>query len=140
MTSLYLHPATLDFLLMVAYLLILQDQNLTAFNVKKINNELDAIKIWMVANKLTLILSKLNIILVSCYCYGKEQMFSNELNAYTFSDLSIADNVKYLRVTFDKNLTFDSHKHKLEKKLSRSVDILAKVKPFLSNKTLLQLY
>ena len=46
----------------------------------------------------------------------------------------------YLGVTFDKNLNFDCHIHNSEKKLSRSVEILAKVKPFLNSKTLLQLY
>ena len=50
------------------------------------------------------------------------------------------DDVKYLGVTFDKNLNFDCHIHNLKKKLSRSVRILAKVKPFLNSKTLLQLY
>ena len=45
-----------------------------------------------------------------------------------------------LGVTFDKNPNFDCHIHNLEKKLSRSVGILAKVKPFLNSKTLLQLY
>ena len=43
-------------------------------------------------------------------------------------------------VAKSRNLNFDCHIQNLEKKLSRSVGILAKVKPFLNSKTLLQLY
>ena len=67
---------------------------------------IDAIKKLMVANKLSLNLSKSNIILVNPTCYSKENISS---------DLATADDVKYLGVTFDKNLTFDSHIRKLEK-------------------------
>ena len=57
-----------------------------------------------------------------------------------FHCIAVADDVKYLGVTFDKKLDFDCHFHNLKKKLSRSVGISAKVKPFLNSKTLLQLY
>ena len=47
---------------------------------------------------------------------------------------------KYLGVTFDNSLSFKLHIDKLTKKLSRSVGILAKLKPYLNSKALLSLY
>ena len=119
--------------------LILQDKHLSALSTK-INNELNAINKWIVANKLTLNLSKSNIIIVNSTCDKKDRNLSHYLNANISSGIAVVDDVKYLGVTFDKNLNFDCHIHNLEKKLSRSVGILAKVKPFLNSKTLLQLY
>ena len=53
----------------------------------------------------------------------------------------IAKNAKYLGVTFDESLSFNCHiKNLIIKRLSQSVGILAKVKPFLNTKALLNLY
>ena len=46
---------------------------------------------------------------------------------------------KYSGVTFDESLSFACHIKNLIKRLSRSVEILAKVKPFLNTKALLNL-
>ena len=54
--------------------------------------------------------------------------------------IMIVKNAKYLGVTFDKSLSFDCHIKNLIKRLSRSVGILATVKPFLNTKALLNLY
>ena len=43
---------------------------------------------------------------------------------------TIVKNAKYLGVTFDECVSFDCHIKNLIKRLSRSVGILAKVKPF----------
>ena len=47
---------------------------------------------------------------------------------------------KYLWVTFDNFVSFDLHINNLAKKLSGSVIILAKLKPYLNSKALLSLY
>ena len=70
----------------------------------------------------------------------KNRNLSHSSNANIFFGIAVVDEVKCLGATFDKNLNFDCHVHNLEKKLSRSVGILANVKPFLNSKTLLQLY
>ena len=119
--------------------LILQDKHLSAL-ITKINNELNAINEWIVANKLTLNLSKSNIIIVNSTCDKKDRNLSHYLNANISSGIAAVDDVKYLGVIFEKNLNFDCHIYNLEKKLSRSGGILAKVKPFFNSKTLLQLY
>ena len=117
----------------------MQDKHLSDLNTK-INNELNAIIKWIVANKLTLNLSKSNIIIVNSTCDKKDRNLYHYLNANISFDIAVVDDVKYLGVTFEKNLDFDCRIHNLEKKLSRSVGILAEVKPFLNSKTLLQLY
>ena len=103
-------------------------------------NYIDSINKWIFANKLTLNLSKSNIIIVNSTCDKKDRNLTHYLNANISSGIAVVNDVKFLGVTFDKNLNFDCHIHNLEKKLSRSVGILAKVKPFLNSKTLLQLY
>ena len=75
--------------------LILQDKHLSALNTK-INNELNAINEWIVANKLTLNLSKANIIIASSTCDKKDQNLSHYLNANISSGIAVVDDVKYL--------------------------------------------
>ena len=84
--------------------LILQDKQLSALNTK-INNELNAITKWMVANKLTLNLSKSNIIIVNSTCDKKDRSLSHYLNANISSGIAVVDDVKYLSVTFNLILT-----------------------------------
>ena len=98
------------------------DKHLSALNTK-INNKLNAINKWIVANKLILNLSKSHIIIVNSTCDKKDRNLSHYLNANISSNIAVVDDVKYLGVTFDKNLDFDNHIHYLEKKLSRSVGI-----------------
>ena len=61
-------------------------------------------------------------------------------SAYANSDLGLVSSTKYLGVTIDHCLSFDLHIKNLINKLSRSVGILAKVKPFLSTAAMLTLY
>ena len=85
-------------------------------------------------------LSKSNIIIVNSTCDKKDRNLSHCLNANISSGIAVVDDVKYLDVTFDKNLNFVCRIYNLEKNLSRSVDILAKVTQLLNSKSLLQLY
>ena len=52
----------------------------------------------------------------------------------------IVKNAKHLDFTLDESLSFNCHIKNLIKRLSQSVGILAKVKPFLNTKALLNLY
>ena len=56
------------------------------------------------------------------------------------SDLGLVSSTKYLGVTIDHCLSFDLSIKNLIKKLSRSVGILAKIKPFLSTAAMLTLF
>ena len=91
----------------------------------------------MKANKLSLNLSKLNTIILD-----PKHNLNNKLktsSAYAHSDLGLVSLTKYLGVTINHCLSFDRHIKNLINKLSRSVGILAKVKPFLSTAAMLTL-
>ena len=114
--------------------LILQHKNLADLNVK-INTEIKAIEKYMIANKLTLNTSKSNVIVIN-----SKSKDNNITTDFIASKLSLVQNAKYSRVSFDTCLSFKNHITPLEKKLSRAVGILAEVKPFLNRKALLSLY
>ena len=90
----------------------------------------------MITNKLTLNMSKSNVIIINSNINGKSSK-----NCYNdVLPITIVKNAKYLGVTFDESLSFECHIKKLVKRLSRTVGILTKVKPFLNTKVLLNLY
>lgn len=124
--------------------LILHSDKLSDLN-NKVTDEVSGVNKWMNANKLTLNVSKSNVIVIKS---------SNNKNKKINLVPSVADSTtgtsnlmpmttnkaKYLGVTYDNCLCFKSHINTLEKKLSRAVGILAKVKPFLNKKAMLLLY
>ena len=61
-------------------------------------------------------------------------------SAYANSDLGLASSTKCVGATIDHCLLFELRTKYLINKLSRSVGILAKVKPFLSTAAMLTLY
>ena len=102
----------------------------------KIKKEVNAVSKWMIANKLTLDISKSDVIIINS---KKNKSGKSSKNFY---DDVLSENlidVKYLGVTFDISLSCDCHIKNLIKKLSRPVRILAKVKTFLNTKALLNL-
>jgi hypothetical protein len=54
--------------------------------------------------------------------------------------LDIVDETKFLGVILDSELTWKNHINYTSKKLSKSIAILSKTKPFFNRQTLLQLY
>ena len=123
--------------------LILHNDNLLALN-NLVTDEVNAVNKWMNANKLTLNVSKSNIIVISSSNNKskKNNNFASSSVDSTTSNLTriTTNNAKYLGVTFDNCLSFKTHINTLEKTLSRAVGILAKVKPFLNKKAMLLLY
>ena len=103
-----------------------------------INSELNNVDTWCCSNKLTVNPSKSNIIFIS----PKLLQNSNDNYNMTFADSFIATvpNSKYLGVIIDNKLCFYEHIKLLESKVSRSVGILTKLKSFIPQQTLLQLY
>ena len=77
--------------------LILQDDSIS--NLKyKIEGEINAVSKWMIANKLTLNMSKSYVIIINSNKNGKSSKNCyNEILA-----IMIVKNAKYLGVTFDK--------------------------------------
>ena len=104
----------------------------------KISEELQKITNWVNANKLTPNFAKSSIIIVP-----PKSNVTKLPDFYNSSDqvkVSIVSESKYLGIILDKDLSFLSHIKKLENKLSKSVGIFNKVKPFLNASILLQLY
>ena len=81
-------------------------------------------------------MSKSNVIIINSNKSGKSSK-----NCYSeVLPIMIVKNAKYLGVTLDESLSFDCHIKNLIKRLSQSVGILEKVKPFLNTNALLNLY
>ena len=107
-------------------------------NVKQ---EICAVNKWMVENKLTLNMSKSNVILINAKNNKACSMLTSEpLDNVALREFLITKCAIYLGVAFNDSLSFDLRINNLQKKLSRSVGILAKLKPYLNFKALLSLY
>ena len=99
----------------------------------KIETEVANVNKWLKANKLSLNLSKSNTMI-----FDPKHNLNNKLktsSVYANSDLELVSSTKYLSVTIEHCLSFDLRIKNLINKLSGSVGILAKVKPFLSTGT-----
>ena len=83
--------------------LILLDKILTYLNVA-INAEIKTIKKYMIANKLTLNISKNNFIVIN-----SNSKNNNLTTDVILSKLSLVQNAKYLGVSFDNCLLFKNH-------------------------------
>ena len=93
----------------------------------------------MIANKLTLNMSKSNVLINVKNNKMCSLLTSEPLDNAVLPVFLITKCAKYLGVTFDNSLSFKLHIDKLTKKLSRSVGILAELKPYLNSKALLSL-
>ena len=117
--------------------LILLHENISGLK-KIVKEEICAVNNWMIANKLTLNMSKSNVVLINAKNNKMCSLLTSEpLDNAVLSEFLFTKCAKYLGVTFDNSLSFKLHFDKLTKKLSRSVGILAKLKPYLNSKALL---
>ena len=86
-------------------------------------------------------MSKSNVVLINAKNNKMCSLLTSEpLDNAVLPEFLITKCAKYFGVTFDNSLSFKLHIDKLTKKLSRSVGILAKLKPYLNSKALLSLY
>ena len=121
------------------------DDTCITYSAKKIkpletvlNYELKIISDWLNANRLSLNVNKSKLII-----------FKTKRKIIDINNLSIklngfklvpTNNVKYLGLYLDKNLSFDYHINQLSKKLSKSNGILAKLRHYTSRQTLISIY
>ena len=99
------------------------------------NQELKNINLFMVLNSLTLHPSKA-LSIAPCTHKSSPSLSLNFCN----NIVNITNTAKYLNILIDDQLSFKSHIHFLEKKLSRSVGIMAKLSYHLTPSALLTLY
>ena len=118
--------------------LIVEDRNINDQN-KKINTEISSLNKWMIANKLTLNFSKLNLISIQPKIRG-HRANSSSISSPFVSNLPSISMSKYLGLVFEDSLSFELHINNLACKLSKAVGILLKVKVYLNASALCSLY
>ena len=102
-----------------------------------IKQEISEVNKLMVSNKITLNMSKSHVILINAKNNKACSVLTSEpLDNAALPEFLITKYAKYLEVTFDDSLSFDFHINNLTKKLSKSVGILAKLRPYLNTKAL----
>ena len=107
------------------------------------NTELTKVYEWLTSNRLTLNIQKSNYVILRPHQKAlvhqpKLHMFDNEKQSQ--SNLECKDYVKYLGMLLDKNLSFKNHIDQIIIKISKTVEMIAKLRHFLSRKTLIQIY
>ena len=101
------------------------------------NSELKRVNQWMLTNKLSLNHHKTQLMVLS---KNRNQIsvpfgvFANDVQLQTFN------NVKYLGMIIVDKLTFTSHIDKIEHKITCAFGVICKLKPFVPQQTLIDLY
>ena len=107
---------------------------------QRVNDELDRINEWFIANKLSLNIKKTKYILFSKRSKIDEiplRLPSLKLNEI---DIERVNDINFLGVILDQTLNWKRHIETVENKISKNIGILFKAKPFLELKQLKQLY
>ena len=104
-----------------------------------INLDLERIRVWLAANKLTLNLTKTEFLLI-----GSRQRLSNftvnptaNINQFPIKQVST---VKSLGVHIDENLTWECHINELSKKIASGISAIKRIRYLVPYKTLLSVY
>ena len=118
--------------------LIVEDKNINDLH-KKITTEITSLDKWMRANKLTLNLSKSNLILIQPKSRGHRDNLLLISSPFD-SNLPSVSMSKYLGLILDNSLSFEPHINNLAHKLSKAVGIFSKVKVYLNISALCSLY
>ena len=97
----------------------------------KFNNELMNVATWLQANKLSLNVDKSNFMIFK----GNKKDTSNVHIEIGGRSISHVCETKFLGVTIDDKLTWKCHIENISRKISKSLAIIYKLKPFVNNKT-----
>ena len=104
---------------------------------KTMNNDLKCLYEWLCANRLSLNTKKTEFIIFtaprSC-CNERVTLTLNRTKLYESSK------IKYLGLILDNKLNWKAHVNELAKKLSRSIGLIAKIRPFCTLNVLRSLY
>ena len=121
------------------------DDTCITFSAKKIktletdlNYDLKIVSDWLKANRLSLNVEKSKLIIFK----SKRKLIDSQLFSIKLNGVKLlpTDNVKYLGLHLDQNLSFDHHVNQLSKKLSRTNGILSKLRHYTSKDTLISVY
>ena len=104
---------------------------------KKVNKELDNLYLWLSVNRLSLNIDKTNFVIFHPYNKPLKYNVTIKINKKAISEKK---SIKYLGVLIDSTLSWKEHVLHLSKKLSRSVGILYKLRPFVTTKIMKNIY
>ena len=141
--DIYMAPDKLTFYLFADDTnLLYADKNLKSLETI-VNCELFKVVGWLIANKLSLNITKTNYIIF--HPYQKRINYNICIKAYdsrtkTFFDLERKDHVKYLGVIIDEHLSWKHHINYIALKISRNIGIISRLRHFVPLKTLLSIY
>ena len=100
------------------------------------NKELEKLYEWLCINRLSLNISKTNFIIF--HANNKPKLpVTILINNKAVDEV---DHVKYLGIIIDSKLTFKKHIDELKKKISRSIGVMYKLRPFVTTKILSNIY
>ena len=108
-----------------------------------VNSELKKLYLWLASNKLTLNTKKNNFVIFHPYQKSVDylpqlKIFDTDTNQYV--SLEMKNYVKYLGILIDKNLSWKIHIDNVATKLSKTVGLIAKLRHFVPQHTLLNIY
>ena len=100
------------------------------------NRELIKLHEWLCINRLSLNISKTNFV-IFCPINKPKIPITIQISKKAIDEVKY---VKYLGILIDSQFSFKFHIEELTKKISRSIGVLYKVRPFVSTKLLTDLY
>ena len=108
-----------------------------------VNTELSKLYDWLTSNKQTLNISKSNFLIFlpkqkKPNYQPKIRLLDNKKNEY--ATLESKEDIKYLGILIDKNLTWKHHTDTVSLKISKTVRLSAKLRHFEHRKILLKIY
>jgi hypothetical protein len=104
--------------------------------INKTNSELDKIRDWTMANRLSLNVDKTHAMLFT----NRTHSTTDQEILFDGVPISRCNVVKFLGVTIDKSLKFDHHINVTCKKISKSIGILHKLKSYVPSELMVNLY
>jgi len=113
----------------------LESENLTYLK-NTMNEELVKLYEWLCINRLSLNISKTNFV-IFCPTNKPKIPVNIMINKEQINEVPY---VKYLGILLDSQLSFKYHIDEVKKKISRSIGILYKLKPFVTKKILTNVY
>ena len=106
-------------------------------SIKKVNYDLKKLTHWLNANKISLNVSKTELVLFRSHRKQLDYELKLKLNG---KKLFESDSVKYLGVKIDRNLTWSHQINNVSLKLNKANAMLSKIRHYVDRKTLKSIY